>query len=76
MKTQIDLTQDAWTIASYLESAAVKFEEIERSLCTPDAQFNGFNTNLTAFASTFASQAKDARRLAQAFKDAETVTLS
>ena len=63
---QKDLSEQAWTVASYLESAATKFDEIAKD-------WEGLNPQMVL---TFKRQAEHARELAAMFKEAENVTLS
>jgi hypothetical protein len=66
----VNLTESAWTIGSYLRSAATKFEEIERDCLKPESA-----PAYRSLAPTFANQKTEALRLAELFEQAESVEL-
>jgi hypothetical protein len=63
------LTEDCWTIGSYLRSAANKFEEIEKGLRSDD------RPNIRGFAAQFAAQKEEANKFAAMFESAASVTI-
>lgn len=62
-----NLSNRSWTIASYLRSAASKFEEIAKDLRTLPGQ--------AEFISSLDAQAAEAIKFAEIFESAETVTV-